>query len=79
MASLFPPRESLVVTSPGWGRETRELFFTVYGVHKKDEPRVSSLKLTLIILYYENNMNTCVGVGAILWKILKNMQYAETF
>ncbi len=31
MTSLFPPRESLVVTShPGWGRETREPFF--YGV-----------------------------------------------
>jgi hypothetical protein len=26
MTSLFPPRES-----PGWGRETREPFFTVYA------------------------------------------------
>jgi hypothetical protein len=51
-------------------------------IHKKDEAPVTSLKLTLIILYYENNMNslnTCVWVGAILWKILKNMQYAQTF
>jgi hypothetical protein len=32
MTSLFPPRESLEVTSriPGWGRETREPFFMVY-------------------------------------------------
>jgi hypothetical protein len=27
MTSLFPPRESLVVTSPGWGRETPEPFY----------------------------------------------------
>ncbi len=31
MTSLFPPRESLVGKShPGWGREYRKAFFTVY-------------------------------------------------
>jgi hypothetical protein len=34
MTSLFPPRESLVVTSRSWGWETREPFF--YGVQSAE-------------------------------------------
>ncbi len=33
MTSLFPPRESLL-WHPGWGRETREPFFTVYSTDR---------------------------------------------